>query len=99
MSAAAPKPFSITLAPARAKASAIARPMPLVEPVTTADWPASCLSFIFSSLREAFFSLSSGHLASLVRNHGRGAQHFHVGNAVLVVGRRYRVEAQRAVEA
>src|SRR5579859_719860 len=41
MSAGAPKPLITTLAPAPAKARAIARPMPLVEPVTTAFLPVS----------------------------------------------------------
>ena len=36
---ASPKPFSTTLAPARAKASAMPSPMPLVEPVTMAVLP------------------------------------------------------------
>src|SRR5262245_30393194 len=36
ISSASPKPFNITLRPAPAKARAIPRPMPLVEPVITA---------------------------------------------------------------
>ena len=39
MAAASPKPFSITFAPSAASARAIPSPMPLVEPVTSADLP------------------------------------------------------------
>ena len=41
ISAGSPNPFSTTLAPAAASRPAIPRPMPLVEPVTMADLPAS----------------------------------------------------------
>jgi hypothetical protein len=41
IAAASPKPFSMTLQPAAANASAMAWPMPLVEPVTRADLPFS----------------------------------------------------------
>src|SRR5580704_7962606 len=39
IAAASPKPFSMTLQPSAANASAMAWPMPLVEPVTRADLP------------------------------------------------------------
>src|SRR6187455_176223 len=38
---ASPKPFSMMLQPASARVRAMPRPMPLVEPVTTADFPCS----------------------------------------------------------
>src|SRR5580704_1565577 len=41
IAAASPKPLMVTLAPSAASARAIARPMPDVEPVTSADLPFS----------------------------------------------------------
>ena len=45
-----PKPFNMILAPLAASAFAIPRPIPLVDPVTSADLPAS----IFDELRGWF---------------------------------------------
>src|SRR3989449_11097784 len=42
------RPFTMTAAPSRASARAMARPMPAVEPVTTAVLPASCRSIYVS---------------------------------------------------
>jgi hypothetical protein len=39
ISSVSPKPLSITFAPSAAKARAMARPMPEVEPVTSATFP------------------------------------------------------------
>src|SRR5262245_23074044 len=91
MSPASPKPFSITFAPSRAKASAMPRPIPLVEPVTSAAFPES--DFIVLRL-----SLPSYLLATLVRKRGRRAQHFDVHDPVLVVRLSHRHEAEAGVE-
>src|SRR5215472_4605189 len=57
-SAGAPKPLITTLAPAPAKPRAIASPMPLVDPVTTAFLPvrAPIFSLLFSLRGCAFIS-------------------------------------------
>src|SRR5689334_17482976 len=51
IAAASPNPLMTTLAPAPAILRAIARPMPLVEPVTTADLP------LRSAIGSSFFLL------------------------------------------
>src|SRR5687768_5783524 len=93
ISAASPNPFSITFTPSRASASAIARPMPLVEPVTTALLPTSSLPIAFP------FLVLSDFPARLVRLQGRRAQHLDVQDAVFVVRLRCNGEAELVVEA
>src|SRR3954467_7906292 len=96
MACASPKPFSITYAPSDAKRSAMALPISCVEPVTSAVFPASCLSMFSPAARDR--ALLSDALASLVRNGGRGPQHIDVEDAVLNVRSRRRGKPQRAVE-
>ena len=43
-----PRPLTTTTAPSRASASAIAKPIPAVEPVTSARLPRSCRSMVLS---------------------------------------------------
>src|SRR5665213_2826306 len=87
-------------------ASAIARPMPLVDPVMSAVLPASSFAIVISLLsvvvghcRPPRFTSRFYGLALPLQNRRRGSQHLDVHNAILVVGRGGRGEAELAIEA
>src|SRR5688572_24702315 len=103
ISSPSPKPFSITLAPSAAKSVAIARPMPLVDPVTTADFPASCLLIVVSCFSSGSREAPPGRRRPRWRRDDgpltRFAKHLDVHDAVLVVRLGALHEAEFPVEA
>src|SRR5690606_34775304 len=83
ISAASPKPLSTMSAPCCASALAIPRPMPLVEPVTTATFPLSMTILLWSTRDDLKCSRPPPAMMARIRDRARSAR-----AGPLVIGRR-----------